>query len=375
MTAATQHTEDGFRLAGLDVAAYTVPTEQPEADGTLSWSATTAIVVRPRTRDGRTGLGYAYGHECLVPLVSGLLAEAVTGIDVRDTGAAWTAMARAIRNLGRPGLVSMAIAAVDVALWDLKARCLGVPVHRLLPACRDAVPVYGSGGFTTYTDRELADQLGGWAEAGIRAVKLKVGTDRGAGWRRDLERVAVARRAVGDEVAVFVDANGAFDRRTALRFGREVAERYGVSWFEEPVSSDDLVGLAALARDLPLDVTAGEYGYHLDYFAAMLDAGAVDVLQADAGRCAGITEWLRVADLAEARHVPFSAHCGPSLHAHAATAPAGLRHVEYFHDHARVERLLFDGVLDPVDGCLRPGDAPGLGLTLRAPGADQYRVA
>ena len=316
-----------------------------------------------------TGLGYAYGDACLVPLISSLLAPLVVGVDVRETGRAWSAMIAAIRNLGRPGLCSMAIAAVDIALWDLKARCLGQPLHRLLGAGRDAVPVYGSGGFTNYTMEQLIGQLAGWVNDGIPRVKLKIGR---LPWRDELERVVAVRTALGDNVELYVDANGAYDRTTARTVGSALATEAGVTWFEEPVSSDDLAGLAALSTLLPLDVTAGEYGYHLPYFQEMLPA--VDVLQADAGRCAGITEWLRVAAAAEASQVPFSAHCGQSLHAHVATVPPGLRHIEYFHDHARIEKLLFDNVLKPVNGCLRPTGTPGNGLTFKEADAAEFRV-
>ena len=363
-------------IAGVDVRVYTVPTEAPEADGTLTWDRTSLVVVLPRLNNGVRGLGYAVGDPTTGVLARDTLAGAVTGIDIRDTGAAWETMVRRIRNLGRPGIASMAIAAVDIALWDTKARALGQPLHRLLGAQRLSVPVYGSGGFTSYSEQELCSQLAGWAERGIPRVKMKVGKDWGASWREDIERARAVRRSIGDGVDLFVDANGGYDRKQALHVGRVFAEDLGVTWFEEPVSSDDLDGLSQLRESLPMDVTAGEYGYHLQYFETMLDAHAVDVLQADVGRCAGITEWLRVAAVSAAHEVPFSAHCGPSIHAHVATVPPNLRHIEYFHDHVRVDHLLFDGVLEPVDGCLRPADDRlGLGLTLKEADAERYRAA
>jgi L-alanine-DL-glutamate epimerase-like enolase superfamily enzyme len=200
---------------------------------------------------------------------------------------------------------------------------------------------------------------------------MKVGKDRGASWRQDLERVRAVRDAIGSNVELFVDANGAYDRSLARRCGAAFAD-LDVRWFEEPVSSDDLDGLAELRAALPMDVTAGEYGYDLGYFRRMLDARSVDVLQADAGRCAGITEWLRAAACAAAFEVPFSAHCGPSLHVHAACAPPNLRHVEWFHDHVRIEAMLFDGALSPVDGRLSPTDRPGNGLSLRSREAKRF---
>ena len=356
---------DGHEVTGVDAAAYTVPTDGPEADGTLSWDATTLVLVTVRTRAGVTGIGYTYGHECIEGLISSLLAPRVVGIDVRETGAAWEAMRSAIRNLGRPGLCSMAIAAVDMALWDAKARTLDVPLHRLLGAARTRVPVYGSGGFTTYSQDDLVAQLAGWVEQGIPRVKMKIGISPAD----DLARARAVRAAIGDDTEFYVDANGAYDQVTALRLGRRLVEEADVTWFEEPVSSDDLQGLADLSRDLQLDVTAGEYGYHLEYFQAM--APCVDVLQADITRCAGITEFLRVAS---ATTRPLSGHCAPSAHVHAATVPPHLRHLEYFHDHVRIEQMLFDGVLEPVEGCLVPADTPGNGLVFKEADAKQFRV-
>jgi L-alanine-DL-glutamate epimerase-like enolase superfamily enzyme len=268
----------------------------------------------------------------------------------------------------------MAIAAVDTALWDLKARLLDQPLCRLLGMVHDEVAVYGSGGFTSLTDQQLVEQLAGWAERdGIPRVKMKVGTAWGSHPDRDLERVAQVRQALGDQVELYVDANGAYARKQAVRLARGFADQ-GATWFEEPVSSDDLGGLRQVRDACDLDVAAGEYGYDLPYFRRMLEAGAVDCLQADVSRCAGITEWLRVAALAAAHNLQVSAHCAQSLTVHPAAATPNLRHLEYFADHARVDRLLFDGVLDPTGGVLRPDlSRPGIGLELKRADANHYR--
>jgi L-alanine-DL-glutamate epimerase-like enolase superfamily enzyme len=366
---------DEHTIERLDVAVYTIPTDAPEADGTLAWDSTSLVIVEPRTQGGTTGLGYAFGNTATGILVRDVLADVVVGRDIRDTAGAWEAMVRSIRNLGRSGISSMAIAAVDIALWDTKARCADQPLFRLLGAIRDEIPIYGSGGFTAYTEARLAKQLADWVEQGIPRVKMKIGTDRGARPATDLSRVTAARRAIGPHAELYVDANGAYGRAQARELGLRLAHDLDVTWFEEPVSSDDLTGLAQLRETLPLEVTAGEYGYDLDYFKRMLDTRAVDVLQADVTRCAGITEWLRVAALAAANHTPLSAHCGPSLHAHIACVAPTMRHIEYFHDHTRIDRLIFDGTLLPDNGHLRPAtDRPGLGLTLRRADAQPYRA-
>jgi L-alanine-DL-glutamate epimerase-like enolase superfamily enzyme len=358
------------RIERVEVYAFTVPTDGVEADGTLEWSATTLVLVRARA-SGLDGLGFSYTAAAAAPLIEHLLAPEVVDGNALSVPALWGAMIRAVRNVGRPGLCSTAIAAVDTALWDLKARLLGLPLVDLFGRCRDRVSVYGSGGFTSYDDRRLAGQLGGWVERGISSVKIKIGRDRSA----DLRRVRVAREAIGEAAELFVDANGAYDRKQALAMAEEMQDAR-VSWFEEPVTSDDLDGLRLLRDRAPpvMDITAGEYGYEIGCFRRMLEAGAVDVLQADVTRCAGYTELLRVAALCGAHRVALSAHTAPSLHAHVCCALPECRHVELFHDHVRLEGMLFDGALDARDGALVPSrERAGNGLALK-PDAAQFQV-
>ena len=354
----------------LTARAFTVPTDAPEADGTLSWDTTTIVVVEARSA-GHTGVGYSYAAGAAAALVSELLTEAVVGGDALSPSAAWAAMRRAVRNIGYPGVASSGISAVDVALWDLKARLLGVALSTLLGRVRERVPVYGSGGFTTYTREQMQRQLAGWVAEGIGAVKVKVGSEPD----RDPERVRHARSVIGDGVELFVDANGAYSRKQALALAETFAREAGVSWFEEPVSSDDLDGLRLLRDRAPagMEVAAGEYGYDLFYFRRMLDAGAVDVLQADVTRCGGITQMLQVGALCAARGLRLSAHTSPALHAHVCAAIEPLAHVEYFHDHARIEGMLFDGAPPLREGGLWPDPTvPGMGLSLREGEAERY---
>ncbi len=352
----------------VQASSFTIPTDAPEADGTYEWESTT-LVTAEVSGGGRTGLGYTYADEAAATLIQGKLAQVVTGRSILDVSGAWEAMVRSIRNLGRPGICSMAIAAVDAALWDLKARLLGVPLLELLGAARESVAAYGSGGFTSYSMECLRKQLGGWVADGMRMVKMKIGTHP----EQDVARVWEARQAIGD-AQLFVDANGAYSRTQALQFAERFAE-FDVRWFEEPVSSDDLEGLRLVRERAPagMAVAAGEYGYDLYYFRRMLEAGAVDVLQIDATRCAGISEFLRVAGLAAAHNLKVSAHTAPTLHAHLCCAAGNAVHVEYFHDHARIEQMLFEGALRPVKGELRPDPSrPGLGIELKRADAQRY---
>jgi L-alanine-DL-glutamate epimerase-like enolase superfamily enzyme len=355
----------------LHVTACTIATDAPESDGTLAWDSTTIVIVEVRA-GGECGVGYSYADPAAAMLIDSKLRTVVEGRDVLDVPAAWWAMVDAMRNVGRPGLASHAIAAVDVALWDAKAKLLGVSVADLLGRAHETVPIYGSGGFTSYSDEQLRDQLGGWVEQGIPRVKMKLGRDP----ERDRDRLKVARAAIGPGTELMVDANGAFGRKEALAWA-EIYTDYGVTWFEEPVSSDDLAGLRLLRDRGPggMAIAAGEYGYDLAYFERMLDAAAVDVLQADVTRCAGITELLRVGALCQAHGVMLSAHTAPSIHAHACAAIGPLEHLEYFHDHVRIEGMLFDGVLEPRDGALQPDrERPGLGIDLNKDRVDEHQV-
>ncbi|WP_327658904.1 MULTISPECIES: enolase C-terminal domain-like protein [unclassified Streptomyces] len=359
----------------LDVSAYTVPTDAPEADATLAWDSTTIVFVEARA-GGLTGIGWTYAPPAAADVVRDQLAGLVEGRDAFDIPAAHVAQCQGVRNAGRPGIASCAISAVDLALWDLKARLMDLPLVRLLGAARDTVPVYGSGGFTTYHDSHLAAQLSGWVHGQhIPQVKIKIGEACGRSVPRDLQRVRSARKVIGGDAELYVDAAGGYNRKQAIRVG-EALVPHGVGWFEEPVSSDDLTGLRLVRDALVCDVTAGEYGYDLPYFARMIAAGAVDCLQVDVTRCGGITEFLRAASLAHAHGLEISAHCAPHAHADVAAAVPNLRHVEWFHDHVRIESMFFAGVLDPSGGTVRPGqNGPGNGLVLRSEEVEEYRVA
>ena len=357
----------------IEASAYRIPTDLPEADGTFSWDSTTLVLVQAHGA-GATGTGWTYGSAACADVVNRDLAPLVRGTDVLDVGRAWSAMVAGLRNIGRPGVGGMALSAVDIALWDLKARVLGLPLHGLLGAVHDSVPVYGSGGFTTYDDRQLATQLSCWVgEQAIPRVKIKIGEHRGRAVARDLARIEEARAVIRPDVELFVDANGGYTTGQAVRLGRQFDD-YDVRWFEEPVSSDHLAELATVRAAVNADVAAGEYCTDVTYAARMLAAGAVDCLQVDVTRCGGITELLRIAAVADAAGVQVSGHCAPHAHVAALTAVPNLRHLEWFHDHVRIESMLFDGTLDPTGGTLTPRDLPGHGLTWRADAAAPYAV-
>lgn len=362
----------GHGISDAQVSAYTVPTDRPESDGTLEWQETTIIVVRLKASD-QEGLGYTYGHVSIMNIINSLLLPLIMGRQPQDVMAITTAMIHHIRNNGQTGLAMMAVSAVDMALWDLKARLLGLPLCRLLGQEHAAMRVYGSGGFTSYSDKELRQQLGGWAGLGIGAVKIKVGRDIGA----DVSRVGIARDAIGEKIGLYVDANGAYTVSEALQQAQLFA-RYGVDWLEEPVPAQFRRQLHFIRGRLNggMRVVAGEYGYSLTDLRDLLEADAVDVLQADATRCGGITGFLKAGHLCEAFRVPLSSHCAPSAHLHAALSLSFFSIAEYFHDHVRIEQLFFEGAAVPRGGWVHPDTArPGMGLVLRERDAEPYRMA
>ena len=360
-------------IESVRASAYEIPTDSKESDGTLSWDSTVLVVVEVDA-GGKTGLGYTYAHQAAATLVTGKLAGIVEGRDALDVRAAWDAMVHEVRNLGATGLAVMAISAVDAAMWDLKARLLDQPLAVVLDAVHDSVPIYGSGGFTSYNDEQLSDQLAGWVDEGLPRVKLKVGRDPA----RDRHRLAVARKAVGDDTALFADANGAWSVREAVEWVHIARNEFGVRWMEEPVSSDDLRGLRHVREQSPggIDIAAGEYLWNPWQAEAMLQAEAIDCLQLDVTRCLGITGFLSAAAIADAHQIDVSAHCAPQQSAQACAAVRRLRHLEYFHDHTRIEAMAFDGLL-PVEpgGALKPDRGrPGNGLGLRRAALERFRV-
>ncbi len=362
-----------FHIAKCSVSAYNIPTDFREADGTYEWNSTTLILVTLTSNNKIEGIGYTYAAPAAARLIHDILLPLINNKDPLEIPGLGADMVRAIRNLGRPGICSYAIAAVDNALWDLKAKLLNIPLSDLFGRAKEKIPVYGSGGFTSYSIDQLQKQFSGWAEQGIKMMKMKIGRNE----KEDRKRIKAARDAIGNKNELFIDANGAYSVKQALAMA-DYAAQYNVSWFEEPVSSDDLKGLALIRDRTPsgMNITAGEYGYDQTYFKRMLEAKAVDVLQLDATRCAGITGFMEAAGLSKGFHIPNSAHTAPSVHLAPCCALTDMLHIEYFHDHARIEQMLFDGTVLPKDGCLAPDlTQPGIGLLFKKKDAEKFQIA
>lgn len=358
-------------IKSIDVSVYTIPTDFPESDGTIAWDKTSLILVKVNA-GGKEGIGYTYADPATATFIEKTLKPLLIGKDAQQIPGITQTLIRAIRNNGTCGLAMMAVSAVDIAAWDLKAKLFDIPLCSLLGMARQNMSLYGSGGFTSYSDDQTRDQFQAWATQGITRFKMKIGRDP----KKDVGRVKAARQAIGKDAALFVDANGAYSTRQATEIAHTFTG-FEVSWFEEPVSADDLEGLRFVREHTPegCAIAAGEYGYNLPYFEAMLRVGAVDILQADATRCGGITHFLQAGALSAARQIPFSSHCAPAIHLHAALASPTFFVAEYFHDHSRIESLLFDGVCPPRNGCLEPDlSRPGLGFDFKYADAEKYKI-
>jgi L-alanine-DL-glutamate epimerase-like enolase superfamily enzyme len=362
----------GNQIQSAAISAFRIPTDQPqESDGTAIWNATTIVVVELHAANA-IGLGFTYSDVAATHVAQDLIQKEVLGKDPFDIPAIHSALDGQVRNMGRPGLASTAISAIDTCLWDLKARLLGCSLVQLLGQKRTQIPAYGNGGFTSYDEHQLIEQLVRWASEGMQSVKMKIGRQPA----QDVARVRAVRKALGSKVEIFVDANGAYSRKQALYQAEQFATM-GVTWFEEPVSSDDRTGLRLLAERAPsiMNIAAGEYCYVLDDAQNLLNAGAVDVMQADATRCGGISNFIKIANACEMHHIPLSAHTAPSIHTSLCWTLSPAINVEYFHDHVRVENMLFDGAVHPVHGNLQPDqDSLGLGLLWKGGDAEKFRV-
>jgi L-alanine-DL-glutamate epimerase-like enolase superfamily enzyme len=361
----------GTAITALQVSAYKIPTATPESDGTIAWDSTTLVLVELKAA-GKIGIGYSYTDAATAYLIEHSLKHLVIGKSILKAAAITQTLISAIRNNGNCGTSMMAVAAIDNALWDLKAKFLNIPLCQLLGKVNDSMLLYGSGGFTSYSDKQICQQFETWAARGINHFKMKVGREL----HKDKHRIKEARKAIGDKAGLFVDANGAYTIKQAIEKANEFSD-YNITWFEEPVTSDNVKGLRFIREHTVngINIAAGEYGYNLPYFENILHERAVDVLQADATRCGGITDFLKAGILCEARQLPFSSHCAPSQHLHAAMSLPSFYIAEYFFDHARIEELLFDGFIQPKQGCMKPDEnRPGIGLEFKHKDAEKYKI-
>ncbi len=322
------------------------------------------------TDEGASGFSYLSGPRAVRALIHDDISDALIGHDPFNIEALWQDMFWRVRGYGRKGLAFQAISGLDVALWDLKAKALDVPLYRLLGPAHESVPTYGSGGWTHFSIEELVAEQVGYVEAGFRRVKMKVGKDFGMDERGDMARLEAVRKAVGDDVEIYIDANNGYYAKQAIRMSKQF-EDYGAAWFEEPVLADDIQGLAAISRATTIPVATGEHEYTKYGFKDLISQGGADIVQPDIGRVGGVTEWMKVAHLADAFNLPVAPHAYGVLHLHCAMATPNIKAVEITGPEMERWPVLFEDVPPVIDGQWKPfADRPGLGL---APRSDTMR--
>ena len=318
------------------------------------------------TLEGHEGVGYSYSKRAGGP---GLYAHAkeiaddVIGEDPNDIQRIWTKLVWAGASVGRSGLATQAIAAIDIALWDLKAKRAGLPLAKLLGAHRDSVACYNtSGGFFSSPLEEIIENAHNSLERGIGGIKIKVGQPDP---RIDLNRVEAIRAELSDEVALMVDANQQWDRVSALRIGRQL-ERYGLTWIEEPLDCYDAEGHAMLADKLDTAIATGEMLTSTAEHRLLIERRSVDYIQPDAARVGGITQFLRIMALGEEAGLKLAPHFAMEIHLHLSAAYA----LEAWVEHFDWLEPLFNERLRIAGGRMHVPARPGLGFSL----SDQARA-
>ncbi|HRW10517.1 MAG TPA: mandelate racemase/muconate lactonizing enzyme family protein [Caldilineaceae bacterium] len=326
------------------------------------------------TDQGIEGLGIGGGAHAARAVIERTLKPILVGQDPLHIEKLWNDMFWAIRGVGRKGLAFSALSAVDIALWDLKAKYFEVPLYQLLGPYTETVPIYGSGGWTHFTVDELVAEQMGYVARGMKAVKMKVGKDFGRSEREDITRLAAVRAAVGDDIELFIDANNGYYAKQAIRMAKAF-EPYRIGWFEEPVLADDIEGLATVARATDVPIATGEHEYTKYGFKDLLARGGADIVQPDVGRVGGITEWMKVAHLADAFNLPVAPHAYQLFHLHLCCAIPNLRIVEYLGVTEEADRIMFTEFPEPKDGLWSPDPTKhGLGLALDPVAVKTYGV-
>ncbi|UXM91772.1 L-talarate/galactarate dehydratase [Paenarthrobacter sp. JL.01a] len=318
------------------------------------------------TEQGHSGLGFSYSKRAGGPAQyahAKEVAEGIIGEDPNDIGKIYTKLLWAGASVGRSGVATQALAAVDIALYDLKAKRAGLPLAKLLGSYRDSVPTYNtSGGFLNATLEEVKARATQSIEEGIGGIKIKVGLPDS---KEDLRRVAGIREHIGWDVPLMVDANQQWDRATALRMGRQL-EEFNLIWIEEPLDAYDFEGHAHLAQILDTPIATGEMLASVAEHKGLINANSCDIIQPDAPRVGGITQFLRLAALADERGLGLAPHFAMEIHLHLAAAYPREPWVEHF------DWLdpLFEERLETKNGRMIVPDRPGLGVTL----SDQARA-
>jgi L-alanine-DL-glutamate epimerase-like enolase superfamily enzyme len=354
------------KIRNIDVHLVSAAVTGGFADATRKVETIGYVVVRVTTDQGLEGVGVTYhevGGEATCELINRNMTPRLIGRNPLETEAIWHEFFHYLRGVGRKGLMFCALSAVDTALWDLKGKIVGLPICRLLGSNTTRVPVYASGGWTSYSDDELVDEMKGMVARGFKAVKFKVGYDGGRNTRRDIQRVRKVREAVGPEIDLLVDANNCFDAATAVQLANNIRE-YDITLFEEPVFADDIPGLARFKRGTDIPLGTGEHEYTKFGVRDLLINEAADIVQLDGARAGGYTEMLKIAALTQAWNVKFAPHAMENIHLHLVASVPNAPFLERLLIFEDITAQLFKDAPVPVDGFMEIPDLPGLGLVL-----------
>ncbi len=354
------------KIKEIDVHLVSLPVTAGLADATRKVESVGYTVVRITTDQGLEGMGLTYhevGGEATKALILHDLAPKLINRDPFETEVIWETFFHYLRGVGRKGLTFAAISAVDTALWDLKGKIMGMPLFRLLGGARTAVPVYASGGWTSYSDDQLVHEAESMVAQGYRKIKVKLGVEGGSKPRRDVERIRKVREAIGPDIDLLVDANNCWDAATAVQVANRIRE-YDIYLFEEPVFADDIPGLAAFKRGTDIPLGTGEHEYTKFGVRDLVLNNAVDIVQVDVTRVGGYTEILKVAAIAQAWNLKFAPHAMEHIHSHLVSVLPNALFLERLMMFEELTNNIFIDPPMPIEGFLAVPDAPGLGLTL-----------
>lgn len=353
-------------IRAVDVYLVSMPVGGGLTDATRKVEDIGFLLVKLTTQQGREGIGVTYhevGGEATRELIVRNMAPRLLGRDPLQTEALWWEFFHYLRGVGRKGLMYCALSAIDNALWDLKGKIFDVPLYRLLGGNKTSVPVYASGGWTSYDDDRLVEEMCEIAKCGYKALKFKVGVEGGQNINRDVVRVRKVREAIGPDIKILVDANNCFEAATAVQLANRIRD-YDITLFEEPVFADDIPGLSRFRRGTDIPLATGEHEYTKFGVRDLLLNEAADIVQADGARAGGYTEMLKIAALTQTWNVKFAPHAMEHTHLHLMAAiPNGfmLERLLMFED---LTHHVFKNAARPHNGMMAVPEMPGMGLVL-----------
>jgi len=360
-----------MKITKVAVNLYRIPADRKRVDSIQTFGAMEMPLVDIYTDDGLVGTGFTYtignGGRSLKIFIEDDLVPLVIGEDPLNIERIWQKCFWGTHWVNRGGIASLAMAGIDNALWDLKAKYATLPLHKLLGGAKDRMPVYCTdGGWLHLSEKQLVGQSVAFLEKGFKAVKMKVGMQDGA---EDVRRVRAVRKAIGDSATLMVDANLIWTAARAIDMARRL-EEFNLFWLEEPIEADDVSGHARLARSTSIPIAIGENLYNRFAVKEYIEQGAVGIVQVDAGRV-GISEWLKVAYMADSFNLSVSPHFCMELHLSVAASVRHALFVEYLFP---LDRVLTSSP-KLKDGCFEVPQEPGLGVPFNREKLKRYLVA